>query len=479
MAATLNPFKRDPLRYVLFGLFILGTRLPFFLHGYGVDSDAWGVALTAKFIAESGQYSVSRFPGYPFQELVLSLLYKGGPFLFNLVTALMSVAGVIFFALTLRKLRFKYIFLAGTTLAFVPTIFINSTISMDYIWAFAFLMASMYFIIINKPIVAGIMLGLAIGCRITSGAMLLPYAIMLLRSDYSGKNMVKEFLFIVSALVMGGLCFLPVYLKYGTSFFTYYDVPYPSIPKVLYKFTFDVWGVLGFFGLCCSVLMLFAPTKHKVRQYLFPRRVNINYVLPWLIAIDLYIISFIVLPMESGYLIPLIPFVILIFGKYLYDKAFVFFAWTIILSPFVGGISAIDREDAPKPAQFEKKYLEIGGERLAFDPFTGPLITYQLRKESGQAFVEEVIQSADTLKINAIIVSGKWYNQVILQWKEPAKSFARFAPYIMHDELHDAFDRGCKVYYLPQAEVFNHLKAGFNLDEDGAIPFVKTPHAKD
>jgi len=473
MAVTLNPLRNDTLRYLLFGLFILATRLPFLTGGYGVDSDAWGVALTAKTIAETGEYEVSRFPGYPVQELIFSFLYKGGPVLFNLATALMSVMGVMFFALTLRKLRFKYVLLASTALAFVPTLFINSINSLDYIWAFGFSMACMYFIAVKKPITAGIMLGLAIGCRITSGAMLLPYTIVFLGPDYSRKNLLRAGLFVAVSLITGVLCFLPVYLMYGFAFFTYYDVPYPSIPKVLYKFTLETWGVLGFFGLLCSIAMLFAPTRNKTRQYLFPRSVNINFVLPWIIAIDLYIISFIVLPMESGYLIPLIPFVIMIFGKYLFDKAFIFFAWTLILSSFVGGISPVNRNDAVNRGKSDHAYINAGGEQLVFDPFVGPLLTYQMRKESGQAFVEKVMQVADTLKTNSIIVSGRWSNQVNLQWQNPTKCLVRFIPYISHDDLHVSLDQGTRIYYLPEADYFNRLKSGFDLNEDGGLPFIK------
>lgn len=472
MDKTQQLLKNDAFRYFLFALFILATRLPFLSDGYGVDSDAWGVALAAKSIAETGQYEVSRFPGYPVQEIVLSFFADKGPLTFNLLTALMSTMGIVFFAMTLRKLRFRYVFLAATALAFVPTLFINSTNTIDYLWAFAFLMAGMHFIVTKKPITAGIMMGLAIGCRLTSGAMILPYAIMLLGSDYSRRNILRMALFAGVALAAGAVCFLPVFLKYGISFFTYYNVPYPSIPKVLYKFTLETWGMLGFFGLLCGLAMLFAPSRHKARQYLFPRRVNINYVLPWIIAIDLYIISFIVLPMESGYLIPLIPFVILLLGKYLFDKAFIFFALTLIFSPFVGGISPVDRQDAAHK-EVDRRYISVSGERLDFDPFTGPLIIYQQRREHAQEFMEKVMLMADTLKANSVIVSGRWSNQVNLLWKNTICCAVSFVPYISHDDLHLALDQGTRIYYLPEADYYNLLRAGFNLSDDGGMPFVK------
>src|SRR5690349_13050571 len=127
--AEVHSFKKDFARYLLFGIFILATRIPFLADGYGLDSDAWGVALTARNIAEYGQYEVSRFPGYPVQEIILSFIAKQGPFAFNFATALMSAIGVMFFAFTLRKLRFRYVMLAATALAFVPTLYISSVTS--------------------------------------------------------------------------------------------------------------------------------------------------------------------------------------------------------------------------------------------------------------------------------------------------------------------------------------------------------------
>jgi len=39
--------------------------------------------------------------------------------------------------------------------------------------------------------------------------------------------------------------FIPVYQKYGMDFFSFYNIPYPSIQKVLYKFSIEVWGLIG------------------------------------------------------------------------------------------------------------------------------------------------------------------------------------------------------------------------------------------
>ena len=77
--------------------------------------------------------------------------------------------------------------LAGFALAFTPQVYINSSNTTDYVWALAFILGSLYFVLLGRPLMAGILLGLAIGSRITSGAMLLRLGVLLA----SGPNEVR------------------------------------------------------------------------------------------------------------------------------------------------------------------------------------------------------------------------------------------------------------------------------------------------
>lgn len=74
MSMTRNRFvqpARNPhCQLALVLVVVLFSRLPFLDAGYGVNADAWRVARAAHEIATTGQYSVSRFPGYPIQEIV-------------------------------------------------------------------------------------------------------------------------------------------------------------------------------------------------------------------------------------------------------------------------------------------------------------------------------------------------------------------------------------------------------------------------
>ena len=331
--------KNDTWQYLLLAIFVLLTRLPFIFDGYGLDGDAWSVAITANHWHTTGEYSASRLPGYPVHEFLCSLFVNFGAGGLNFISAIFSAIAVLFFALSLKLLRFRHVFLAAVTLSMVPVFFIHSTTTIDYVVALAFIMMGLYFLLKDKLILAGIFLGFAIGSRITSGAMLVPFSILISENDGLKNNLKRISRLSITTILTGSLLFIPVIVTYGPGFLTYYNVPYPSIPKVLYKFSIEVWGVIGFLGLIIATGLFFLPDRITAKKFLFPRSVNEKFVIAWLVAIDLYIIAFLKLPMESGYLIPVIPFVLMLFGKYLYRRAFVFLCVMLILSSFICTIS--------------------------------------------------------------------------------------------------------------------------------------------
>src|SRR5882762_3388166 len=104
---------RNP-RLQLIALFalVLASRFPFLDAGYGANVDAWRVARAARDIATTGEYSVSRFPGYPVQEIVCSWFWNGGPIMLNGLTALFSAAVATTFAAIARELTFRHWWLA-------------------------------------------------------------------------------------------------------------------------------------------------------------------------------------------------------------------------------------------------------------------------------------------------------------------------------------------------------------------------------
>ncbi|MBK7571350.1 MAG: hypothetical protein IPI10_06910 [Bacteroidetes bacterium] len=419
-----------------------------------------------------GEYVPSRLPGYPVHEFLCTLASPFGYIGMNLISAIFTTIAVTTFALILRSLRFKSIFLAATTFSFVPVIFIHSTTTIDYNIALAFIMLAMFFMIRDKLFVAGCFVALAIGTRLTSGAMLLPLSIMLLRNDGFNGNIKRIAKMVIPAVIGGVLFYIPLMSKYGLGFFTYYDVPYPAIPKVLYKLSIEVWGTIGILGIFISTILFFLPHNFSKNKFLFPRSINEKYVIAWLVAVDIYIIAFLKLPMESGYLIPIVPFIIMIYGKYLYNRAFVFFCSMLIVSSLICTISPADRYDAASVSSLTSTF-NAGGEKLTLDYLQGPVYSYHTRRKNGIEFVNSLLSSMDTITIPSVIVSGRWYNQLIVQSNDTSKLKAKIRDYISEPEALYFYAKGYLIYYLPKQEYYNKVMRNVDLDVYRAIPYLK------
>jgi hypothetical protein len=230
---------------LLVGLFlaVFATRLPWLATDYGTDPDSYRVILAARHIADTGDYRPSRTPGHPLHEYMIASVVNLGPVLTNGISAVSSCVAVLFFALILRQLRVRgYLFVAGA-FALVPVVFVNSTHTIDYIPALALILASTYFVLVKRPLTAGISLGLAIGCRLTSGAMLLPLSLWALLEGDRDRRTREVIVFAGTTLVVGSIVFIPVVLTRGFGVFTFADWQvYPPLQRTLGLAFQGVWG---------------------------------------------------------------------------------------------------------------------------------------------------------------------------------------------------------------------------------------------
>ena len=452
--------KQFELKYAIFFLLVLLSRIPFLGQGFGLEANAWGVALAARNIHDSGVYEASRFPGFPVHELLCALVVSHGAFAANLLVALFSSAGVLLFVLTLRHLRFRFPLLGGAMLAAVPVMYTASVINYDFALALAFVLASLYAVSRQLPVTAGILLGLAIGCRITSGAMVLPFAILLSRNAGMPDNIRRISRFLVAAVVTGILVFLPVISQYGFGFFTYERTPYPDISSVLFRFFVDVWGPVGLAALGMGIILLIVPQRPGAR-YLFPRSVNERHVVAWLIAIDLYIIAFLKLPSSPGFLLPIVPFVILLFGKYLPDRVFRVFAFLVLLSPLVVSLSRTDAPDAAFPSVLQTP-VTIAGSPYAVDWVRGPVFCYTSQRAHSMENMKHLFRRMNDLGDLSLVIAGRWYRQVQYMKEDLLKNDRIiFVEYMDQTSLAYYFQNGYDLYYLPGEDRNNALRYGF------------------
>ena len=468
------PNSKNTLVLLSLGIIVFLTRLLFLNAGYGLDSDAWRVAEAARRIATTGEYSVSRFPGYPLQELCYALFWKAGPLAFNGVTALFSALATVFFALSMKQLGSKNYIIGSLALAFVPVVYLNSTNSMDYLWAFSFIMASYYCVLKRRVLLGGVILGLAIGCRISSGAMLFPLSLLIAKNEAVNHKITHIGKFALATLVVAIAGFLPVLMKYGAGFLTLYAPLYPSLPIVVYRASIEVWGIIGLLALVSGLFASLLLQKIPKRESAIPKTGTRFHVLIWILVICLYIICYLRLPQESGYLIPAVPFIILLLARILDRRVFIFFCIAILFSPFFLGISLSYKHGDPKFSHLSLRF-NFHSRQLVLDVLKGPLLIDHSKRIEQIKFMESILAHSESLNEKAVIVCGEWLPKIrveLLAEPQSTQSLVKYVYLLDQAELHQYLDQGFLIYYLPGQRQFNLKLYGIDLLEKGAKPFI-------
>ncbi|MCC7303299.1 MAG: hypothetical protein IT233_11715 [Bacteroidia bacterium] len=425
-------------------LIVFISRLPFLSDGFGHEEDSWGLALNAMEMYRTGEYSASRLPGHPLQEYMYAGIGKDpSPILFNLLSAFFSTIAVFFFGKIASRLQIPKPWMASLLLGMVPVFFAASTYSIDYVWAAAFALGGGYFFIQQKIPLAGIMFGLAMACRITSGAWLIcfiPLAGLPLNSGQLWRNTLIAG---IICAITGLLFYIPVIMKYGPAFFMYYDqFPYPHLIKLLYKMSLGVWGILGITALG---IFLFPALRTKTG--------NPAILTAFLLAAVLFTIAYLRLPQKSGYLIPMIPFALLFFLDRLKSRALNIFTVLIVLSPWCMGINLTDNLRGADSSALAVTFRS-GGQEIFFDPVSGPVFNETSKRRNKLDFTDRVIASLDELKPSGIIC-GWWYNELAVKMKDdPRRSLLVF--YAGEEEMKQMSTSG-SVYFLPEQDTYNDL----------------------
>lgn len=469
--------KDGSLFAVTFGVVLL-SRVPFIHAGYGNDPDAWRVVQSARFIASTHEYAASRLPGYPVQEILYSLFLDKQPVYLNGTTALFSAAGIGLFVLALRKIGSSDSFLTGIALACTPVVFINSVNSMDYVWALSFVLGSLYCIIVRRPIIAGILLGLAVGCRITSGIMALPLAIMLAVKNSKKKVQTKEVMqFLAACIAVSATVFSPVYMKYGFGFFTFSD-GYPPMSRILRIATIEVWGVIGLIAIVAASAVAIARRKTIQEESSVLPVVPWGWIISWTIAIGLYTIAFLRLPGDAGYLIPMLPFLFLLLGSFLPRRSFIVACIAVVSSSFLIGIDSIDRPWSVSPSKLSVT-ISVGGRRLAVDLLHGPIINDRLRRLQRMEFIVRVLSFAENQQNRCVIVAGVWLPQIVTTLggilsdnRDASYSLisdqATYVGLLDERAVKQYLFEGRGVYYIQGQEEYNQEALGTNIVKLGA-----------
>lgn len=458
--------------YLIFsGIIVFCSRLPFLSIGYGVEEDSWGIALAAYHTHSTGILEVSRFPGHPFQEIIYSLLWGIGPFGFNLLSALFSVVAFVYMYLILKEHKIQVPLLGAIAFSFIPVVYIGSTYTIDYIWTCALVLMSYYFLLKNKIVFCALFLGLAIACRITSGAMLLPYLIILWYSGSKTTFFKKSILLISISTLIGIIFFIPVYLRYGTAFFMYYDqFPYPPLTKVIYKYSIGAWGLIGLITIFANAICIMLR-KGKTKNENTAQIPKAHFI-AWGLIFVLYTISYFRLPQKSAYVIPIIPFIVLAAGTLLNRRFYIISCICLILSSFFFSINLTDTARGSESSAAAFKFT-VSGQEIFIDPFTGPIFSDFSKRKLKQNYSEQIIASTNNIEHKTAIIAGWWANEIETELINRNKNpLVKFETYIDQTRIDKYLKEDYKIYFLPEQNLYNDQMFGMNITDSVAKPYI-------
>lgn len=297
-STSLFDWKQLPSQIVLALVFIL-SRLPLLNLGFGLDADAWRIANTAFDLKNHAQYHASRFPGYPLPEFVNALFIEQGWLATNILTMLLALVSVIVFIRILKALYLQNQGMLVITYAFLPLLWINSTNTMDYTWALCFVICAWLLAIKQRWITSGFLMGLAIGSRLPTLILTLPFLYL---CYITNRRIADTLRFLFAAILTTIVLYIPLYWTYGMGFLQRYRAE-TSLLQTGYLMV-KHFGMLPLVAL----IVLLVTSLRQIPGVITGKNRHIMFALFVTLT---GLVSFLALPYHIEYLIPVIPFALL------------------------------------------------------------------------------------------------------------------------------------------------------------------------
>ena len=439
-----------------------------FILSPGLDPDAWRMLLAAKYFAEHHTYIASRLPGYPVPELVYSVTGANSPWVCIALTVFVSIIGFLAFYRILQTLGIKDRLLVTLAYALTPVVLINSVSTMDYMWAISLVLVSILMAVRRQTVLCGVFLGVAVGCRITSSLMLLPVG-MLVYSTFQEKTQRTKQLseFFISTVLTSLLCFAPVLQSYGFAFLRHSEGSTFSLLTLAKEVTVDTFGIIGTLGIPIALGLQAFLKNRRQGEGLHPEHVWKR--VAWSV-VGIYGFLFALLPLDAGYLIPIIPFLLILARLHLSRISFRIIAFSLLLSPFFISMDSKDRPwSAPSsPLSIQTK---VSDRILAIDCLQGAFVLDILKRNAQQAYANIVLDWSRSQADSAIVIAGVWMpaltylsNGTLSQQKEERIQVGRVAIVGLLDKeaLSAIRSRGIQTYFITGQDLYNQDVYGVN-----------------
>ncbi|MGV3759251.1 MAG: hypothetical protein ACO1PW_06860 [Actinomycetota bacterium] len=366
------PDGRDAGRWVVAGCAL--AYLPFALLGYGTDIDVADVLRSGGRLLDAEEYAVSRPPGAFVHELGSALLDRlGGSVLVNLGSIVAATAALWAVHELTRRDGSRWPGWVTLLVAANPWFWIAATSLGDYAWALGLALSGALQAHRGRRAVAGLLFGLAIGCR---GSTALLAAAWLAAERTGAPSFRPSWRASITTagilLLVGAAAFVPPWLAADRSLgFLEHAIPFAGWAIHLGRWAVKNAAVIG---IPAGIVFLVGVRRGFGALARWRASVVVRFAVLGFLAVEVLFLRW---PYKPLHLLPVVALVALLVGA----SPSVSRRWMValVVAQLVGGVvgSTIGEPDVPHAAT---------SGRVALDVVTGPLVNdVQCRLEDRRA----------------------------------------------------------------------------------------------
>jgi len=334
----------DRLRWVLL-VCAAALYLPFVFAGPGSDPDSLRELRSGATLLLQHRYVPSRPPGYfPYEALCGVLYALGGTVTTNFATVAMSLGLLDSFLRVCEYFGVPHRYLLAAAMAIHPVYWASSTSTIDFIWALGCFFLGFRLLLNDRYLGAAAMLGLSVGIRLSSVFLAGPLLLWELIERPCDVRLREA---VALATAIGATLYIPQFVAAGNSFgfLTYYLGAWTltdHVGRFIYKNVY-------FWGLPATIFLL-AVAPMVIRGLLgCDRRFSRIIALSVSIAI-VFEALFLKIPVQRAYLLPMLPFALIVLGIALRGHRPMLLAMTILVFSYNLVSLNLARPDIPDHA---------------------------------------------------------------------------------------------------------------------------------
>jgi hypothetical protein len=341
---TGNAAEADLGRWALLGC-VACLYLPFIFAGPGSDPDSLRELHSGTTLLWQHRYVLSRPPGYfPYETLCGVLFALGGTIATNFATMAISLVALDSFLQICEHFEVPFRYLLTATMAIHPVYWATSTSTIDFIWALGCFLVGFRLLLNDRYFSAAVMLGIAVGIRLSSVLLAGPLLIWLFIERPRDARLWATG---IIATTIGAALYLPEFIASENSFafLTYYIGAWSltgHLGRFFYKNVY-FWGLPAtIFLLAAAPLMMRGLVRCGPK---FSRIIGLSASI-----VIIFEMLFLKIPVQRAYLLPMLPFALILLGIALRAHRRMLLAITILIFSFDFMNLNLARPDRPNDA---------------------------------------------------------------------------------------------------------------------------------